>query len=110
MSINWFKYASPTTFYPLAGKSIPWFGWLALITTVVGLYWGFFQTPDVLSEQKQYYRIIFVHVPAAWLSMWLYAVMVGWALIGLVFNTRLSAMMARAPSGVTGLPFTSCSS
>lgn len=68
---------------------------------VLGLYWGFFQTPDRLTEQKEYYRIIFVHVPAAWLSMWLYVVMAGWCLLGLIFNTRLSYMLAAAiaPTG-----------
>lgn len=99
--MNWFKYASPASFYPLAGKTIPWFLMIAAILTVIGLYWGFFQTPDILTDQKQYYRIIFVHVPSAWLAMWLYLVMVAWAAIGLVFNTRLSFMMASsiAPTG-----------
>lgn len=101
MSIIWFKYSSPSTFYPLAGKMIPWFAWPAVLLTIVGMYWGFFETPSILSEQKQYYRILFVHVPAAWMSMWLYIVMVVWAAIGLIFNTRLSFMMAKslAPTG-----------
>lgn len=105
MKINWFKYSAPSNFYPLAGKLIPWFMWPALLITIGGLYWAFFQTPDILSDQKQYYRIIFIHVPAAWLSMWLYAVLVGWALIGLIFNTRLSYMLAAAVAP-TGAMFT----
>ncbi len=98
MSFSWFKYAAPINFYPFAGKVIPLFWFLAITLTGFGLYWGFFQTPDVLSDQKQYYRIIFVHVAASWMSMWLYAMMVFWGLIGLVFNTRLSFMMAKATS------------
>ncbi len=80
---------------------IPWFAWPAAALTVVGMYWGFFETPLILSEQKQYYRILFVHVPAAWMSMWLYMVIVAWAAAGLIFNTRLSFMMAKslAPTG-----------
>lgn len=101
MSIHWFKYAAPVHFYPLAGKLIPFFWLLAITFTGFGLYWGFFQTPDVLSDQKQYYRIIFVHVAASWMGMWLYGMMVFWGLVGLVFNTRLSFMMAQATS-VTG--------
>ncbi|RTZ64117.1 MAG: heme ABC transporter permease [Aquificaceae bacterium] len=101
MSFNWFKYSAPMNFYPLAGKLVPIFWLLALTLTGFGLYWGFFQTPDVLSEQKQYYRIIFVHVAASWMGMWLYAMMVFWGLVGLVFNTKLSFMMAKATS-VTG--------
>jgi heme exporter protein C len=103
--INWFKYASPVTFYPLANKMVPWFFVLAILLSVLGLYWGFFQTPDVLSEQKEYYRIIFVHVPAAWMSMWLYVVMAAWAIIGFIYNTRLSFMMAAA-TAPTGAIFT----
>ena len=101
MKPNWFKYASPSTFYPLLDKWVVWCFVSAAILVLVGGYWSFFQTPDVLSEQKQYYRIIFVHVPAAWMSMWLYLVLVGWSLLGLIFNTRLSFMMASAiaPSG-----------
>ena len=101
MSINWFKYSAPTTFYPLAGKMIPWFGWLTAILMIGGLYLGFFETPDRLSDQKEYYRIIYIHVGAAWMSMWLYVVLAAWALAGLVFQTRLSYMMAAAiaPTG-----------
>ena len=101
MNINWFYYSAPSTFYPLAGKIIPWLWWSAIITTFAGLYWGFFHTPDVLSDQKEYYRIIYPHVGAAWMSMWLYVVLVGWSLAGLVFRTKLSFMMAKAvaPTG-----------
>jgi len=101
VSINWFKFSSPTTFYPLAGKLIPIFAILTVLLTLLGLYWGFFQTPDLLTDQKQYYRIIFIHVPSAWMSMWLYVVIVGWSLIGLIFNARLAYMIAAsiAPTG-----------
>ena len=101
MTINWFKYSSPAAFYPAIDKMLPWFVIATAVLAITGLYWGFFQTADVLSEQKQYYRIIFVHVPAAWMSMWLYLMLVGWSLIGLIFNTRLSFMLAAAiaPSG-----------
>jgi len=94
MAINWFKYSSPSSFYPLAGKMIPVFMTLAIVLIMGGLYWGFFETPDVLSDQKQYYRIIYVHVASAWMAMWLYVVMVAWAVLGLIFNTRMSYMMA----------------
>ncbi|MFE8032287.1 cytochrome c biogenesis protein CcsA, partial [Thiohalocapsa marina] len=108
MTINWFKYAAPTAFYPVAGRLIPWFGGLALILILFSLYWGFFETPDQLggsNPQKEYYRIIFIHVPSAWMSMWLYLVLAVWSAIGLVFNTRLSFMMANAVAP-TGAIFT----
>ncbi|MEA1050684.1 cytochrome c biogenesis protein CcsA [Lamprobacter modestohalophilus] len=108
MTINWFKFASPAAFYPIAGRLIPWFSRVALALVLIGLFWGFFLTADQLggsNPQKEYYRIIYVHVPAAWMSMWLYLVLAGWSAIGLVFNTRLSFMMAKAVAP-TGAIFT----
>lgn len=101
MSINWFKYASPASFYGISREMVKVFSVLALFLCVLGLYWGFTKTPTILSDQKEYYRILFVHVPAAWMSMWLYVTLVFWAVMGLVFNTRLSYMMASAtaPTG-----------
>ena len=98
--INWFKYSSPATFYPLAGKLVPWFTAIAVILVVVGLYMGFFVAPTDY-KQGEGYRIIFVHVPASWMSMFIYLIMAFWAAMGLVFNTRMSGMMVQslAPTG-----------
>jgi heme exporter protein C len=101
---NWFKYASPQTFFPLAGKMIPWFAAIALILSVTGLYIGFFIAPTD-STQGDAYRIIFLHVATAWMSMFIYLVMAFWAGIGLIMNTRLSSMMASALAP-TGAMFT----
>lgn len=101
---RWFKYAAPATFFPLAGKLIPWFSGAAVLLTVAGLLIGFFVAPTD-AQQGDAYRIIFVHVPAAWLSMVIYLAMAFWAAIGLVFNTRLSSMMASALAP-TGAMFT----
>src|SRR5258705_9033861 len=100
MSVNWFKYSSPQTFFPLAGKLALGFGALALLACAAGLYLGFFVAPTD-AQQGESYRIIFIHVPAAWMSMFLYVVMAFWAGLGLAFNTRLSGMMASAiaPTG-----------
>jgi heme exporter protein C len=98
--INWFKFSSPATFYPLASK-IAWVSALIAVALIaIGLYMSFFVAPTDY-KQGDGYRIIFVHVPASWMSMFLYLVMAGWAALGLVFNTRLSAMMAQAiaPTG-----------
>jgi heme exporter protein C len=98
--MNWFWYASPQTFYPLAGRMAPWFAALAALLAVAGLYIGFFVAPTD-AQQGEVYRIIFIHVPAAWMSMFIYVVMACWAALGLAFNTRLSGMMASAlaPTG-----------
>jgi heme exporter protein C len=98
--MKWFWYASPQTFYPLAGRIALWCGIAAVVLTAVGLYIGLVVAPTD-AQQGEVYRVIFIHVPAAWMSMFIYVVMAGWAAIGLAFNTRLSAMMAAAlaPTG-----------
>ena len=100
MAVNIWKYAAPQTFFPLAGKMIPVFALLAVALAVAGLYVGFFVAPTDF-QQGEVYRIIFIHVPAAWMSMFIYVVMAFWAGVGLTFNTRLSSMMAHAlaPTG-----------
>ncbi len=102
--VNWFKFSSPATFYPLAGRMIPWFTAAAVILLGVGLYMSFFVAPTDY-KQGEGYRIIFVHVGTAWMSMFIYVVMAAWAGLGLVFNTRVSAMMATALAP-TGAMFT----
>jgi len=98
--INWFKFSSPATFYPLAGRLIPISTVIAIALIAYGLYLSFFVAP-VDYKQGEGYRIIFVHVPASWMSMFIYLVMAFWSVIGLTFNTRVSAMMSQAlaPTG-----------
>jgi heme exporter protein C len=98
--MNWFWYSSPQTFYPLAGTLARLCAALAVLLTLAGLYVGLFVAPTD-AQQGEAYRIIYIHVPAAWMSMFLYVVMALWAAAGLAFNTRLSFMMARAlaPTG-----------
>ena len=97
---NWFQYAAPQSFYPLAGMLVPWLLIAASVLALCGLYLGLVAAPTD-AQQGDAYRIIFVHVPAAWMSMVIYVAMALWAAIGLVFNSRLSAMMATAlaPTG-----------
>ncbi|MCP5266709.1 MAG: cytochrome c biogenesis protein CcsA [Burkholderiaceae bacterium] len=97
---GFFRFSSPASFYPLAGRLVPWFGWSAAALAVIGLYLGFFVAPTD-HQQGESYRIIFIHVPSAWMAMFIYLVMAGWSIISLIWNTRLSAMMAQAlaPTG-----------
>ena len=98
--MKWFWYASPQTFYPLAGTIARASGIVAALLAAAGLYIGFFVAPTD-AQQGEAYRIIFIHVPAAWMSMFIYVVMACWAALGLALNTRLSGMMASAlaPTG-----------
>jgi heme exporter protein C len=99
-STSWTRYAAPAAFYPLAGRLIPWFAVPAAVLTAVGLYMALWAVPSDF-RQGDAYRIMYIHVPAAWMSMWLYVVMAVYAALGLVVRTRLSSMMAQAiaPTG-----------
>jgi heme exporter protein C len=94
------RFAAPQQFYPLAGRLAPWFAAVAAILSVAGLWLAFFVAPTD-AQQGEVYRVIFVHVPAAWMSMLIYLVMAFWSVVGLVMNTRLSFLMSRAlaPTG-----------
>ncbi|MEL0030435.1 MAG: heme ABC transporter permease CcmC, partial [Betaproteobacteria bacterium] len=98
--MSFWKFSSPQTFYPVAKKLSVIFFVLAAVLTIWGLYIGFFVAPTDF-QQGESYRIIFIHVPAAWMSMFIYLVMAFWAGVGLIWNTRLSSMMAHAlaPTG-----------
>ncbi len=102
--MNFFYFSSPSTFYRLAGVLGPAFFALALVAGVAGLYVGLVVAPSD-AQQGEVYRVIFIHVPAAWMSMFIYFVMACYAAVSLAFNSRLAAMMARALAP-TGAMFT----
>lgn len=102
--MRFFTFAAPSRFYALSGWLIPWFWFAAVVLTLIGLYIGFFVAPTD-ATQGDVYRNIFIHVPAAWMSMLLYLVMAFWAVVGWAFNARLASMIARAIAP-TGAMFT----
>ncbi len=98
--LTWTTFAAPSRFESLSAALTPWLWLVCLITTLAGLYVGFILAPSDF-QQGQSYRIIFIHVPAAWMSMVLYLAMAFWAGVGWAFNVRLASMLARAiaPTG-----------
>ena len=102
--MNLYYFASPATFYRLAGRLAPVLFAIALVLGIAGMYMGFFVAPTD-AQQGEVYRVIFIHVPAAWMSMFLYFLMACYGAVSLTFNTRLAAMMARALAP-TGAMFT----
>ena len=93
-------YAQPERTYQLATKLLPWFAVSSFITLVIGIVWGLAFAP-VDYQQGQSYRIIFIHVPTASLSMTIYMAMATASLIGMVWQLKLSdaAAAAMAPIG-----------
>ncbi len=84
---------SPAYFYRLSGRLIPWL-WAAFVPLAAwGLIQGLFFAPtDYL--QKETYRIIYIHVPSAWMSMMIYAVMAILGMIGLIWRIRIAELLA----------------
>lgn len=101
---RWRRFASPPLFHALAGRLIPWFAGLAAVLAAAGLWVGFAVAPTD-HQQGEVYRIIFLHVPAAWMSMFIYLIAAAHAGLGLVFGTRLSPLLSRALAP-TGAVFT----
>ncbi|MDD5034096.1 MAG: heme ABC transporter permease [Methylococcaceae bacterium] len=98
------KLASPKYFYDISGKLIPWLGGLCLISLLAGLYLGLVKAPPDY-QQGESYRIMFVHVPAAWMSMFIYMLMAVWSAINLVWNIKLADVMASSSAAI-GASFT----
>jgi heme exporter protein C len=98
------KLSSPPVFYGFAGKLRPWAIALALIFGAIGLYGGLVLAPPDY-QQGDDYRIIFIHVPCAWMSLFIYAVMGISAFIALVWRIKLAEIVAMASAPI-GAAFT----
>ena len=98
--INWFTFAAPQRYYPLACTLMRACAIVAAVLGIIGLVLGLLIAPTDF-QQGEAYRIIFVHVPAAWMSMIIFVAMAFWSAVGLAFNARLAFMLARAlaPTG-----------
>jgi heme exporter protein C len=101
----WFhKLSSPPHFYRIAGKLVPWFGWSSLALVLVGLYGGLLTAPADY-QQGDGFRIIYVHAPSAWMSMFIYATMAVAAGVGLIWRIKLAHAVAAASAPI-GASFT----
>jgi heme exporter protein C len=99
----WFhKLGSPPHFYRIAGKWIPWLTWSCVLLLVAGLYGGLIEAPTDY-QQGESYRIIFVHVPSAWMSLFVYMVMAVCGLVIIVWRMKLAevVLISSAPIGAS---------
>ena len=94
--------ASPQYFYRVAGRLVPWFMVPCALLMLAGLYGGLILAPPDY-QQGESYRIIFIHVPSAWMSLFVYLVMATAGLIGLVWRIKLAEVIAisSAPIGAS---------
>ena len=98
------KQGTPKYYYRTARALTPWLSALCAILFAVGLYLGLVVAPPDY-QQGDSYRIIYVHVPSAWMSMFVYVVMAGMAAIGLIWRVKLMAILATASAPI-GASFT----
>jgi heme exporter protein C len=98
------RFASPPHFYRLAGALVPWCAWGFALFVLAGLYLGLVVAPPDY-QQGDSYRIMFVHVPSAWMSMFVYVVMAAAGAITLVWRMKLADVVA-ASSAPVGAAFT----
>jgi heme exporter protein C len=98
------KLGSPAYFYNFAGKFIPFFWAIFLVLTAIGMYQAFFVVPADY-QQGQSFRILYLHVPAAWMSLLAYIIMAVCAFIALVWRIRIVEILAMCSAPV-GAAFT----
>ncbi len=101
----WFhKFGSPPTFYRLSRLLCPWLFAAACLIGAVGLYAGLVLAPADY-QQSDAYRIIFIHVPCAWMSLFAYIFMAANAFIAVVWRIKISEILAMTSAPV-GAMFT----
>ena len=94
------KTGSPPWFYRFSGYLIPWLWAIFIVLTVTGLYLGLFRAPADY-QQGETVRIMYLHVPTAWMSMMIYGMMAIMGFIALVWRIRIMEVLviASAPIG-----------
>src|SRR3989344_6014648 len=101
MNWMWFhKLGSPKWFYEISSRWLPWLALAAAVLLAVGLVWGLaFAPPDY--QQGNSFRIIYIHVPAAFLAQSIYVMLAVAGVVGLVWKMKLAdvALQQAAPIG-----------
>jgi heme exporter protein C len=107
MAWTWFhRLGSPPYIYSLAARLTPWFGWPAALLILGGLYGGLFVAPPDY-QQGDGFRIIYVHVPTAYMSVMVYTTMAVSAAVGLIWRIKVAHAVAASCAPV-GASFTFC--
>ncbi len=103
--MNWtffHKLGSPKWFYDISGRWLPWLATISALLMATGLTWGLlFAPPDYL--QGNSYRIIFLHVPTAFLASAVYVMMACAGAVTLIWRVKLAdvALKCMAPVGAS---------
>jgi len=99
----WFhQLGSPPTFDRFAARWTPWGFGLGLLGMAVGLYGALLVVPADY-QQGDSFRILYIHVPAAWMSLFVYGLMAVYAAIALVWRIKLAEILAMACAPIGAL-------
>jgi len=93
------RYANPTRFMALSGAALPWLAVATVVLFAVGLYLALVVSPPDY-QQGETVRIMFVHVPAAWLALFAYLLMAIASAVGLVFRRPLADVAAKSAAPI----------
>lgn len=101
--MNWsffHKLGSPKWFYDISGRWLPWFAGAGLLLLIAGTYWGLFIAPQDY-QQGNSFRIIYIHVPAAFIAQSCYLMLAAAGIVSLVWRMKLAdvALKCAAPIG-----------
>ena len=98
------KFANPARFLRISKLITPWCFFMTLVTLIVGLYWGLFIAPEDY-QMGSAYRIIFVHVPSSYMSMFCYGFIAVASAVGIIWKHPFADQSARAAAPI-GAAFT----
>ena len=94
--------ANPKRFMDFSRAALPWIGVVAALLLAIGFYWALFVVPPDY-VQGETVRIMFVHVPAAWMSLFVYALIAVASFVGLVFSHPLADVAAKSAASYGAL-------
>ena len=93
------QYANPARFNRLAGTLLPWLAWPAAFLILIGLYFGLLNSPPDY-QQGNTVRIMYVHVPSAWMALFIYTFMAVSSAVGLIWKHPLAHLSAQAAAPI----------
>ena len=93
------RFANPNRFMRLSQRAVPWFAWLTVVLLAAGLYMALFASPADY-QQGEAVRIMYVHVPSAWMAMFCYSSMAVAAAVGLIWKHPLADLAAKATAPI----------
>ncbi|HET6221928.1 MAG TPA: heme ABC transporter permease [Dongiaceae bacterium] len=98
------RFANPARFLRIANAVLPWFAGATAILLAIGLYLALFDSPADY-QQGETVRIMYVHVPSAWMALFIYSCIAAASAVALIWRHPLADLVAQSASPI-GAAFT----